>query len=101
MRARALIVCGTGLLALGLFVLSPAVWLMVDQLFQQMFGAPLVGIIVGGGGIMAPLILTALGTAGIVGGWWMTAAGNRRRRLLAKPPAGAPKPPMNKSMRGE
>jgi hypothetical protein len=93
MRARALIVCGSALLALGLFVLSPAVWLMVDQLFQQMFGAPLVGIIVGGGGIMAPLILTALGTAGIVGGWWMTAAGNRRRRAHSRPPVSVPKPP--------
>jgi len=101
MRARALIVCGTVLLALGLFVLSPTVWLMVDQLSQQMFGAPLVGIIVGGGGIMAPLILTALGTAGIVGGWWMMAAGNRRRRLHARPPTIAPKPPADKATIGE
>jgi hypothetical protein len=85
MRARALIVCGWGLVILGLFVLSPALWLMLDQMFQQIFGAPLLGIILGGGGIMVPLILTALGTGGIIGGAWMIGNGNRHRRQLAKP----------------
>ena len=82
---RALIVGGSALIAVGLFVLSPALWLMLDQMFQQVFGAPLVGIIIGGGGIIVPLVLTAFGTAGIIGGAWMVANGNRRLREPAKP----------------
>ena len=85
MRARALIVCGWALIIAGLFVLSPALWLMLDQMFQQVFGAPLLGIVIGGGGIIVPLILTAIGTAGIVGGAWMIGNGNRHRRQPLKP----------------
>ena len=100
MRGRALIAFGSALIAVGLFVLSPAAWLIVDQIFQQVFGAPLVGIVLGGGGIIVPMVLTAFGTAGIVGGAWMIANGNRRRREHAKLPVrkpnfaeAAPKPP--------
>jgi hypothetical protein len=85
MRARALIVAGSALIGAGLFVLSPAVWLIVDQLFQQILGAPLIGIVIGGGGIIIPMVLTALGTAGIIGGAWMIANGNRRLREPVKP----------------
>ena len=85
MRGRALIVGGSALLAVGLFVLSPAVWLIVDQLFQQILGAPLIGIVIGGGGIIVPMVLTALGTAGIIGGSWMIANGNRRLRQPVLP----------------
>ena len=85
MRGRALIVWGSVLLAVGLFVLSPAVWLIVDQLFQQILGAPLIGILIGGGGIIVPMVLTALGTAGIIGGSWMITNGNRRLREPLKP----------------
>ena len=85
MRGRALIVGGSALLAVGLFVLSPAVWLIVDQLFQQILGAPLIGIVIGGGGIIVPMVLTALGTAGIIGGAWMIANGNHRLREPVKP----------------
>ena len=85
MRGRALIVGGSALIAVGLFVLSPAVWLIVDQLFQQILGAPLVGIVIGGGGIIVPMVLTALGTAWIIGGAWMIASGNRRLREPVKP----------------
>ena len=77
---------------LGLFILSPAVWLMLDQLFQQVLGAPLIGIVLGGGGIIVPMVLTASGTAGIVGGAWMIANGNRRRREHVRPPEKMPKP---------
>lgn len=92
MRRRALIVGGSALIVVGLFVLSPAIWLIFDQMFQQVFGAPLVGIVLGGGGIIVPLVLTAFGTAGIVGGAWMIANGNRRRREYIKPPDKIPKP---------
>ena len=92
MRGRALIVSGSALIMLGLFVLSPAVWLMLDQLFQQVLGAPLIGIVLGGGGIIVPMVLTASGTAGIVGGAWMIANGNRRRREHVRPPEKMPKP---------
>ena len=85
MRGWALIVAGSALVAVGLFVLSPAVWLIVDQLFQQILGAPLIGIVIGGGGIIVPMVLTAFGTAGIVGGAWMIANGNRRLREPVKP----------------
>ena len=85
MRGRALIVGGSALLAVGLFVLSPAVWLIVDQLFQQILGAPLIGIVIGGGGIIVPMVLTALGTAGIIGGSWMMTNGNRRLRQPVLP----------------
>jgi hypothetical protein len=85
MRGRALIVAGSALIAVGLFVLSPAVWLIVDQLFEQILGAPLIGIVIGGGGIIVPMVLTAFGTAGIIGGAWMVANGNRRLREPAKP----------------
>src|SRR5262245_49696258 len=85
MRSRALIVTGWGLIIAGLFVFSPALWLMLDQMFQQVFGTPLLGIILGGGGIIVPLFLTAIGTAGIVEGAWMSANGNRRRREPARP----------------
>jgi hypothetical protein len=77
---------------LGLFILSPAVWLMLDQLFQQVLGAPLIGIVLGGGGIIVPMVLTAAGTAGIIGGAWMTANGNRRRREHVRPPDKMPEP---------
>jgi hypothetical protein len=70
---------------MGLFVLSPALWLVLDQMIQQILGAPLVGIVIGGGGIIVPLILTAFGTASIVFGSWMIANGNRRRREPMKP----------------
>ena len=92
MRGRALIVSGSALIMLGLFILSPAVWLMLDQLFQQVLGAPLIGIVLGGGGIIVPMVLTAAGTAGIIGGAWMTANGNRRRREYVRPPEKIPKP---------
>ncbi len=85
MRGRALTVGGSALIGVGLFVLSPAVWLIVDQLFQQILGAPLIGIVIGGGGIIIPMVLTALGTAGIIGGAWMVANGNRRLREPVKP----------------
>jgi hypothetical protein len=85
MRGRALITGGWSLIIMGLFVLSPALWLVFDQMFQQLMGAPLVGIVVGGGGIIVPLVLTAFGTATIVGGAWMIANGNRRRREPVKP----------------
>jgi hypothetical protein len=85
MRGRALIVFGSALIALGLFVLSPAAWLIVDQLFQQILGAPLIGIVIGGGGIIVPMVLTALGTDGIIGGAWMMANGNRRLRQPVLP----------------
>src|SRR5262245_39614036 len=85
MRGRALIVGGSALIAAGLFVLSPAVWLIVDQIFQQILGAPLIGIVIGGGGIIVPMALTAVGTAGIIGGAWMIANGNRRLREAVKP----------------
>ena len=92
MRGQALIVSGSALIVLGLFVLSPAVWLMLDQLFQQVLGAPLIGIVLGGGGIIVPLVLTAAGTAGIIGGAWMIANGNRRRREHIRQPEKMPKP---------
>jgi hypothetical protein len=85
MKAQALIAGGWSFVIMGLFVLSPALWLVFDQLIQQMTGAPLVGIVIGGGGIIVPLVLTAFGTASIVGGSWMIANGNRRRREPAKP----------------
>jgi hypothetical protein len=69
---------------LGLFVLSPALWLVLDQMLQQIMGAPLVGIVIGGGGIIVPLVLTAFGTAGIVFGSWMIVNGNRARREPAR-----------------
>lgn len=80
MRGRALIAAGSALVVMGLFVLSPAIWVLLDQMFQQFFGAPLIGVVLGGGGLIVPLILTSLGTAGIVGGAWMIANGSRRRR---------------------
>jgi hypothetical protein len=85
MRGRALIAGGSALIGAGLFVLSPAVWLIVDQLFQQILGAPLIGIVIGGGGIIVPMVLTALGTAWIIGGAWMIANGNRRLREPVTP----------------
>lgn len=85
MRGQALIAGGWSLVIMGLFVLSPALWLVLDQLFQRILGAPLVGIVIGGGGIIVPMVLTAFGTASIVGGSWMIANGNRRRREPMKP----------------
>ena len=85
MRGQALIAGGWSLIIMGLFVLSPALWLMLDQTVQQITGAPLVGIVIGGGGIIVPLVLTAFGTASIVGGSWMIANGSRRRREPTKP----------------
>ena len=85
MRGQALIAGGWSFIIMGLFVLSPALWLILDQTVQQIMGAPLVGIVIGGGGIIVPLVLTAFGTASIVGGSWMIANGNRRRREPAKP----------------
>jgi len=85
MRGQALIASGWSLIILGLFVLSPALWLMLDQAIQQITGAPLVGIVIGGGGIIVPLVLTASGTAAIVFGSWMIANGHRRRREPVKP----------------
>lgn len=90
MKGRALIAGGWSFVIMGLFVLSPALWLILDQLFQQILGAPLVGIVIGGGGIIVPLILTAFGTATIVGGTWMITNGNRRRREHAKLPVRKP-----------
>jgi hypothetical protein len=92
MRGRALIVFGSALVVLGLFVISPAVWLLLDQMFQQIFGAPLIGIIIGGGGLIVPLVLTAVGTASTIGGAWMIANGNRRRREHLKPSTTLPQP---------
>ena len=92
MRGRALIVGGFSLIMAGLFVLSPAVWLVLDQMFQQILGAPLIGIIIGGGGIVVPLVLTAFGTAGVIGGAWMMANGSRRLREHVKLPDRMPKP---------
>ena len=80
MRGRALTAVGSALVIVGLFVLSPAIWLLLDQMLQQVFGAPLIGVVLGGGGLIVPLVLTSLGTAGIVGGAWMIANGSRRRR---------------------
>jgi hypothetical protein len=85
MKGQALIAGGWSLIIMGLFVLSPALWLVLDQSVQNLTGAPLLGIVIGGGGILAPLILTALGTAGIVFGSWMITNGNRRRREPSKP----------------
>ena len=85
MRGRALIAGGWSFIIMGLFVLSPALWLVLDQMFQQVLGSPLVGIVIGGGGIIVPLVLTAFGTASIVGGSWMITNGNRARREPAKP----------------
>ena len=84
MRGQALIAGGWSLIIMGLFVLSPALWLVLDQTIQQMTGAPLVGIVIGGGGIIVPLVLTAFGTASIVFGSWMITNGNRARRGPAK-----------------
>jgi FtsH-binding integral membrane protein len=85
MRGRALIAGGWSFIIMGLFVLSPALWLIFDQVIQQVLGAPLIGIVIGGGGIIVPLILTAFGTATIVGGSWMITNGNRMRREPVKP----------------
>ena len=92
MRGQALIAAGWSLIIMGLFVLSPALWLILDQTIQQITGAPLVGIVIGGGGIIVPLVLTAFGTAGIVFGSWMIANGNRRRREPPKPREPAKQP---------
>jgi hypothetical protein len=52
-----------------------------------------------------PLVLTAFGTAGIVGGAWMIANGSRRRRdVVRMPPEPMPKPiekPADKPWNGE
>jgi hypothetical protein len=92
MRGQALIAGGWSLIIMGLFVLSPALWLVLDQSIQNITGAPLVGIVIGGGGIIVPLVLTAFGTASIVFGSWMITNGNRRRREPPKPrePAKSP-----------
>ena len=96
MRGQALIAGGWTLIMVGLFVLSPALWLVFDQLVQQVLGAPLIGIIIGGGGLIVPLVLTAVGTAGVVGGAWMYANGNQRRRERIKPATvSVPKPAEN------
>ena len=92
MRGQAFIAGGWSLIIMGLFVLSPALWLMLDQTVQQITGAPLVGIVIGGGGIIVPLVLTAFGTASIVFGSWMIANGNRRRREPVKPREPAKQP---------
>jgi len=106
MRGRALIAGGWSFIIMGLFVLSPALWLVLDQMFQQILGAPLVGIVIGGGGIIVPLVLTAFGTASIVGGSWMITNGNRVRREPIKPreptklPEKMPKPADKPSIGG-
>ena len=41
MRGRALIAGGWSFIIMGLFVLSPALWLIFDQMIQQILGAPL------------------------------------------------------------
>ena len=97
MRGRALIAGGWSFIIMGLFVLSPALWLILDQLFQQILGAPLVGIVIGGGGVIVPLILTAFGTATIVGGSWMITNGNRVRR--APPTPKEPQKPTEKPLK--
>jgi hypothetical protein len=84
MRGRALVAVGSILIVVGMFVLSPAIWVLLDQMFQQFFGAPLIGVVLGGGGLIVPLILTSLGTAGIIGGAWMIASGTRRRREVVR-----------------
>ena len=96
MKGRALIFTGWTLIIVGLFVVSPALWLLLDQGIQRVFGAPLIGIIIGGGGLIVPLILTTIGTAGVVGGAWMIANGNRRRREHVKPVKPPPPPPAAK-----
>jgi hypothetical protein len=107
MRGQALIAGGWSLIIMGLFVLSPALWLILDQTVQQITGAPLVGIVIGGGGLILPLVLTAFGTASIVFGSWMITNGNRRRREPAKPrevvkqPDKTPKPQDRTSPLGE
>jgi hypothetical protein len=85
MRGRGLIVGGSGLIVVGLIVVGPAIWLLLDQLSQQLFGAPLVGIAIGEGGVTVPLIMTALGTAAVIGGAWVRATGVRRSREPGRP----------------
>jgi hypothetical protein len=75
-----------------MFVLSPAIWVLLDQMFQRAFGTPLIGVVLGGGGLIVPLILTSLGTAGIIGGAWMIANGSRRRREVVRAREQMPRP---------
>jgi alcohol dehydrogenase class IV len=76
-------------LAIGLIALSPVLSLAIATFFGSLFGVYVVNIEIRPGAVPVLLIMTAAGTAAVVGGAWIITTGYRRRRIpILKPQDG-------------
>jgi cell division protein FtsW (lipid II flippase) len=77
---RVQIIVGVTILAIGLIALSPVLSLAIATFFGSLFGVYVVNIEIRPGAVPVLLMMTAAGTAAVVGGAWIIATGYRRKR---------------------
>ena len=84
------VVAGATIFVIGLIALSPVLSIGLAKLFSALLGLYVIGITVNEGATAVLLILTAAGTAAVVGGAWIFVAGYRRRRSSVEQPGPTP-----------
>jgi len=77
---RVHIIVGATIFAIGLIALSPVLSIAIAKFFGSLFGVYVVSIEIREGAVPVLLIMTAAGTAAVVGGAWIITTGYRRRR---------------------
>ena len=74
------VVAGAMIFVIGLIALSPIISIGLAKLFSALLGLYVIEITIDERATLVLLILTAAGTAALVGGAWIIATGYRRRR---------------------
>jgi|SRR5215813_5752774 len=74
------VIAGATIFVIGLIALSPVLSIGLAKLFSALLGLYVIGVTINEGATAVLLILTAAGTAAVVGGAWIFVAGYRRRR---------------------
>src|SRR3979490_1869887 len=74
------LIVGATILAIGFFSRSPLLSLAIASFFGSLFGVYVVNIEIRPGAVPVLLIMTAAGTAAVVGGAWIITTGYRRKR---------------------
>src|SRR6185503_1713465 len=84
------VIAGATIFVIGLIALSPVLSLGLAKMFGALLGLYVVGITIDEHATLVLLILTAAGTAAVVGGAWIIATGYRRRRNTIEHPGEMP-----------
>jgi ABC-type uncharacterized transport system permease subunit len=74
------VIAGTTIFVVGLIALSPIISIGLAKLFSALLGLYVIQVTIDQHATLVLVILTAAGTAALVGGAWIVTTGYRRRR---------------------